>query len=319
MDLRKQYRKTLTAIGVTLLLWVVFFNLFMVVAEGIRVVLEGSLDEITLEIVASVLQGAAYLSAFMLPAVFFRIIMGGKKTEPMRLGIKLRGDSFVWIWGGIACAFAFATLNAMLMSFISVPDTDGIIKEAFYYVPNHSLVLQFITMALVPAFCEEFLFRGVILSNLMPYGKGLAIIVSSVFFGLMHGNFYQFLYTAAAGIMLGTIYVVTDSIWCPVLMHMINNALSVLQTAVFERFTDEAATTIWIIIEGVIFLVGIICVVYLVYKYGKKEDRERIKELGVARGIETGDALKGFFNPAVIGFIVYAILNGVLVFFMMQE
>lgn len=310
MDLRKQYKRTLAVIGATLLLWAAFFSLFMEIVAGVRIFLMPLLNEIAAEIVASVLYDAAYLAAFMLPALFFKKFMGKTNTQPMRLSVNLKADSLAWIFGGIACGFAFATLNSMLMSFISVPETEAIIKEA-EYMSDHSLILQFITIALVPAFCEEFLFRGVILSNLMPYGKGLAIIVSSVFFGLMHGNFYQFLYTMAAGMVLGLLYVITDSIWCSVLMHMINNSLSLLQTAVFEKFTEPAAAILWIIAESILFLVGLICIVYLVLKYGKADKKEKLAELGVARGLETRDAVKGIFNPATVIFIGYAIFNAV--------
>ena len=37
----------------------------------------------------------------------------------------------------------------------------------------------------VPALCEEFLFRGCILSNLLPYGKTTAILASAVLFSMI--------------------------------------------------------------------------------------------------------------------------------------
>ena len=125
-------------------------------------------------------------------------------------------------------------------------------------------------VAIVPAFCEELLFRGVVLSNLMPYGKANAIIVSAMLFGLMHGNLYQFLYTTAAGIIMGCVYVLTDSIWCSILLHLINNTISLLQMSIDDRFASEYSWIIVVAIECVIIFAGIICAFLLVTKKNKE-------------------------------------------------
>ena len=43
--------------------------------------------------------------------------------------------------------------------------------------------------AVVPLFVEEFLFRGVILSQFRKYGDVFAVIASALLFGLLHRNF----------------------------------------------------------------------------------------------------------------------------------
>jgi membrane protease YdiL (CAAX protease family) len=283
----------------------------MVLVQSLNITLEQLLNETAFEVTSSLISGAAYLGAFMIPAAFFKMFCVGKQPEPKRFLVKLEGDSLAWILGGIACGFAFSVINGLFLSMINIPEAGGVINEAAVYMKDYSLVLQFITIAIVPAFCEEFLFRGVILSNLMPYGKGLAIIASSVLFGLMHGNFYQFLYTTAAGIILGTLYVVTDSIWAAILMHLVNNSWSVLQTAILERLNDPMATTVWLIVEGGIFLVGIVCIVYLVIKYSDKESIKKLQNVGIVRGLESSEAVKGFFCPTVVMFILYAVFEAV--------
>lgn len=333
-DLGKQYKSTLVTIGGTMLIWALFLNMFFGGVGAIDIILELVPNKDVTEIISSVIYDAAYLGAFMLPVAFYYLLSRGKKVEPMRFDIKLSGDSWLWIIGGVTCAFAFSLLNGMMMSFIELPSDEGIIKEATEYVSDQGLILQFITIALVPAFCEEFLFRGLILSNLMPYGKGLAIVISSLLFGLMHGNFYQFLYTTVAGVILGLIYVRTGSIWCSVLMHMINNALSILQTALLERFTEETASVIWLAVEGAIFFAGLLCIVRLVIKHGQRkpcgaqesssmfgklpEAGESYPE-GVAAELTHREAVRGFFNPAIIAFIVYALFNAASVLLLMPS
>lgn len=329
--IKKQYKSTMVAVGGTMLIWALFLNIFFLGVGTADLILEYIPNETAADIISSVIYDIAYLGAFMLPVAVFQLISRGRRVEPMRFAIKPVSGSWLWIIGGVTCAFAFSLLNGAIMSFIQLPDS-GIIKEATEYVSDQSLILQFITIALVPAFCEEFLFRGLILSNLMPYGKGLAIIISSILFGLMHGNFYQFLYTTVAGVILGLIYVVTDSIWCSVFMHMINNSMSILQTALLERLTEEAASVIWLAIEGALFLAGTVCIVILVIKYGKRRpigergaigifgkapEAVDVYPTGIAAELTHRDVGRGFFNPAVIAFIAYALFNAVSVLFLM--
>ena len=327
----KDYRYTMKHLGAVMLIWAILLNSFMMIYMLLDDLFSVVLIPVAAEIASSLTYDAAYLIAFMLPLLFFRIMRtDGKRPAPMRMEIKLGWDSFAFIFGGIACLFAFAYLNNMIVNLIDMPDAGSVITEAGERITDRYLILQFITIALVPAFCEEFLFRGVILSNLMPYGKGLAILISSVFFGLMHGNLYQFLYTTAAGVVLGLIYVLTDSIWCSILMHALNNSISVLQEAFGARLTERASDIASFALEGVIFLLGIISVAFLAVKYGKRarpshSRAERVfgnigmrsEMIGTDRRLAPSVVAKGFFCPAVIGFIIYSLFSAVSVLFLM--
>ena len=82
----------------------------------------------------------------------------------------------------------------------------------------------FMLVVIAPVF-EEFMFRGVILHALKPYGSGLSIFVSGILFGIFHGNFQQCFYTAAAGIALAYIANVTGSIFPTTVIHAIMNSV----------------------------------------------------------------------------------------------
>lgn len=89
-------------------------------------------------------------------------------------------------------------------------------------------LLTFIATAIVPALVEEFACRGIVLGLLKKQGESFAIITSSIVFGIMHGNFEQIPFAVMVGLILGYIYVKTESIWICVLVHGINNAVSVI-------------------------------------------------------------------------------------------
>ncbi len=323
---KKQYKETLNILGATLLMWVVLFMMLSGISGIVALFVPISTGPFVIEIVTSVAYDISYLLAFMLPALFFRFLSRGKSTQSMHLEIKLSRNTLPIIFASVAIIFAFSYANGMLVSLFEVSEYEPIFNEAPYYMEDYSLILQFITIALVPAFCEEFLFRGVVLSNLMPYGKATAIIVSSVLFGLMHSNFYQFLYATAAGILLGAVYVLTDSIWCSVLIHMINNSTSILQTAIYERFDDATASVFVSIMDGVILIAGLASAIYLIAKYGKKANKasSELKSvfgnsenadgalLGTSAEMSACDTISGFWqSPAIVMFIICSVLSAI--------
>ena len=70
---------------------------------------------------------------------------------------------------------------------------------------------------------EEIMFRKVLIDRLSVFGEHIAIVFSSVAFGLMHQNLYQFFYAALIGIVLGYIYTVTRDVKYTIALHMIIN------------------------------------------------------------------------------------------------
>ena len=79
-----------------------------------------------------------------------------------------------------------------------------------------------------PALLEELVFRGFILQPLRRYGDWFAIITSALLFGLIHGNMTQAPFAILAGIALGYINIVSGSMWMNILLHFLNNLISVL-------------------------------------------------------------------------------------------
>lgn len=82
------------------------------------------------------------------------------------------------------------------------------------------------TLAVIAPVFEEFIFRGVLMDALKPYGNGFAIFVTGILFGLYHGNFSQLFYTAVIGIALGYIANVTGSVFPTTIIHAMFNSIS---------------------------------------------------------------------------------------------
>lgn len=109
------------------------------------------------------------------------------------------------------------------------------------------LLLNIFVVALVPAICEEFFFRGVLLqyTRFVFDNQWVAIVVSAIVFSGFHGQFYGFIPRFALGVLLGYLFLNSGSIFVPILAHFVNNALAVLAVyfekdlAAFEIFSSD--------------------------------------------------------------------------------
>ena len=102
-------------------------------------------------------------------------------------------------------------------------------------------------LAVTPAFCEEFVFRGVLLGGTKSLDPWRFVLLNGVVFGAFHLSFetvIRFLPTASLGIVIAWAVWRTGSIWTGVLMHLLNNATIVLLASsptLREAFSDPAA------------------------------------------------------------------------------
>ncbi len=90
------------------------------------------------------------------------------------------------------------------------------------------IAVEVLCTAIIPAISEEYMFRGAILGSLKPYGEGFAIVMSSLLFGLLHGNFEQIPFAFLGGLFFGYIRVYTGSLIFPMILHFSNNLLAVV-------------------------------------------------------------------------------------------
>lgn len=88
-------------------------------------------------------------------------------------------------------------------------------------------VISFIQVCILAPVMEEVLMRGFLLGGLsINYGKVTALLLSSAFFALLHFNMVQTLSALICGIVLGLLYIQTDSLFCYIAAHAGYNLIS---------------------------------------------------------------------------------------------
>ena len=87
-----------------------------------------------------------------------------------------------------------------------------------------------LTIVFMGPLSEELIFRHAILGGMLRRGVSpwIAILVSSLLFGIIHWNPIQVLFASALGVMLGILYTKSQSIVPSLIYHIINNGFAVV-------------------------------------------------------------------------------------------
>ena len=99
------------------------------------------------------------------------------------------------------------------------------------------------TIAVVPAVCEELFFRGTLLPMLQKRTGNwhLSIVVTAAVFSLMHLDIVGFLPRFLLGVMLGLVYYLCKgNMVMPVVMHTLNNLIVVVSVGVSDEGVKQA-------------------------------------------------------------------------------
>ena len=93
---------------------------------------------------------------------------------------------------------------------------------------NLEYLIGILTIAIIPGFCEEYFFRGVLQKNLSLLIKNhhIAIFISAFIFSAFHLQFYGFFPRLLLGILFGYFYYWSGSLTYSVIAHTLNNFFS---------------------------------------------------------------------------------------------
>ena len=185
------------------------------------------------------------------------------------------------------------------------------------------LVYIIIAVAILPAITEEFIFRGVILGEYSDMGctNTVAILISSLLFSLVHLNIYQLPVFFFGGIILAFITLTTNSLFCAITVHLLNNTFSLLFESQLLNLISQTDSIIFVLfIIASVFLIFLIlafqAVERIYYKKGingepspeKLKLRKRKKNSSGKFDINTEAIVSPALILCVIAFIIITIL-----------
>lgn len=168
------------------------------------------------------LYGGSMLIALLLMWGYARI--RGSKVAIFRYHFHWLNTSAV-LWGVVAIT-AIGVIEEPLLSLMPEEWLESVMQQI-----GTGAYAICTTVILAPIF-EELIFRGVLLGNIRRrWGSLRAVLFSSLIFGAIHLIPQQVVNAFLVGIIIGGIYVMTDSILAVITLHAVNNALSYVLSA----------------------------------------------------------------------------------------
>lgn len=166
-----------------------------------------------------------HLVIFIIPGIIYLITSERPTKEILRLN-KINKKSI-----GIIILISFFVQPVMsFLSLISSFFFNNDVAEMVNEISSTNYLSLLLLIAVLPSISEELTIRGIVLSGYDKKNKYLASIVTGLFFGILHLNPQQFLYTFALGFILALVVRITNSIFASILMHFIINGTSITVT-----------------------------------------------------------------------------------------
>ena len=122
------------------------------------------------------------------------------------------------------------------------------------------VIANFIVIAVAAGITEEFFFRGSLqqLVKKICHNRHVTVWITAFIFSFIHFQFYGFVPRMLLGALLGYIFLWSGNLWIPVIVHTLNNALSVAlyykfhSTPVYDRLESfGTGNTVWATVASI--------------------------------------------------------------------
>ena len=190
----------------------IFVFLLTLCAEKIIAGLDMNINEYLL------VCGAVQIFTYALPVVLYALLFGGISVKRMRLcaptvisvptqillaAILLLGSTLISMLG---IRLGFSEANESIIGGIGAPN-----------------MLVLLVFAVIPALCEEIVFRGIIMSSYEPCGTFHAVIATSILFAAAHMSLEEFPVYFFASCVLCFVTYVSRSLVASIVIHSVYN------------------------------------------------------------------------------------------------
>ena len=232
------------------------------------------------------------ISLFLLPSLILAYLCAKAPWNWLQLDNKVDWKVLLWAIGIMLVALPAINLMSHWNQQMVLPtwlsgveewmknkeaEAEWLTKQFMSVTTISGLLVNLLLMAVLPALSEEITFRGVLQRLLSPKNSSLnsqlstlnshlSIWLTSIIFSAIHMQFYGFVPRMLMGALFGYMLVWTGSLWVPMLMHFVNNAMAVLLYFIANKANwdmdkiDAIGTgnTLWLgIVSVILTIVGI--------------------------------------------------------------
>ncbi len=193
--------------------------------------------------IARIVNGITFLGYMLGPALLFCVINRSKLRDEGGLDKRPAIRGLAW-------SFVLVLLSVLVVGFLdqlmrgmqwpagiakfikAMDDSRQLgIRSILNMRGPADLVICLFLLALLPAFLEELMFRGIMLNlfrHMTRGNAGLSILLQALLFTILHLSFYEFFAILFMGMLFGIIAWHMRTIWYTALMHFVFNAVTVV-------------------------------------------------------------------------------------------
>jgi len=190
-----------------------------------------------------------HLFIFILPSIFVTLFFFKRNwkrflkfsfTPPEIQSVNALFATFI-----IIASFPIAQFTLWLNKQIPLPEwaknieetTSSLLQNMLSIESPFELFLNILVVAIIPAFGEELLFRGVIQRNFEKWFRNphAAVWLAAILFSTFHLQFEGFLPRMMLGALLGYLYFYSKSLWIPIIAHFIYNGIQIIAIYLYSN------------------------------------------------------------------------------------
>ncbi|HMS65377.1 MAG TPA: CPBP family intramembrane metalloprotease [Ignavibacteria bacterium] len=278
----------------------IVFILYQIIGGSVTLFFLGedqALSEENLNITRIIISFAQFMF-ILAPTILLVMLQGDNFKETFRLKMP-KFSVLIFAIFGLFIVQPFLQLflyyqNEFIFSLPFGQETLSQLKELFDMLESSTeklvisksfpeFILIVFVIAVTPAVCEEFLFRGLVFRNLekvIPASK--AIFFTGLLFALFHFHPFNLIPLVILGIYLTFIVYHSGSIYTAIICHFLNNLISAAAIYIYGTESLHADKMsgdeqMQFILLGGISLVVFILVIYLIKKYSVYEKFNDLK------------------------------------------
>ena len=182
-----------------------------------------------------------------------------------------------------ALIYAFCSANLIFMLSPIVTCFDSLLvklgKEPSvipYELNLKNYLISIFSLAILPAVCEELLFRNTIFKGLKKYGNTFEIIISTIMFAIFHMSVNQLIYPILMGLFFSCVMAKENNILYTIICHAVNNFLSL--TLSFFNISLMFKHWTFILLAILLFVIYLATMIFFIKKLHNKSETKPSKD-----------------------------------------
>ncbi len=251
---------------------------------------------------------------------------------PSAFYIKLRGDGFIRRMRIKAMGIEKILVTLLAVIVLILGDTlirlflypagliDSDFSNYFYYLKGvqPGVLYSLITFAVVPAVCEELLFRSVLCAEYESEGVVTAVVASAALYGMFSMSFGYFPIYFFAGLIFALVMYLTRSVFAAVICHLCYNLYQIVAADTVKTILIKPQSTGFLVFAVAAAFITALAALFgecerIYYGYAMKgmeaEYAKNCPKFSVRRFSEA--LLSPTFLVCVLIFVVAAIKGGI--------